>query len=301
MDIAKRLDLFLDVVKQGSYTKAANLRQIDRSALSKQIMILEKELGIRLLNRSTRSLSLTEADKEVLKQAESVRQTVSDTYRIVESFNNEPKGLLRITSPTLFGKLYVHKVVKKFMRTYPEAHIHLTLDNQKLKLIEERYDLAFRIGNLGDSNLIAKKLADNHPVILASEDFIKEHGQPKTPEELIKLPAVFYASDGLVVNRIPMIESLSSGEAKSWEFQGHYRVNEPELIIDAVRSGLGFAVVGRYMLDKPLSELGLVPLLTNYQFPDYFGGIYAVYPHRNPTLLVNKFIEMMQDEIGDIK
>ena len=161
--------------------------------------------------------------------------------------------------------------------------------------------MAFRIGNLGDSNLIAKKLADNHPVILASEDFIKEHGQPKTPEELIKLPAVFYASDGLVVNRIPMIESLSSGEAKSWEFQGHYRVNEPELIIDAVRSGLGFAVVGRYMLDKPLSELGLVPLLTNYQFPDYFGGIYAVYPHRNPTLLVNKFIEMMQDEIGDIK
>ena len=174
MDIAKRLDLFLDVVKQGSYTKAANLRQIDRSALSKQIMILEKELGIRLLNRSTRSLSLTEAGKEVLKQAESVRQTVSDTYRIVESFNNEPKGLLRITSPTLFGKLYVHKVVKKFMRTYPEAHIHLTLDNQKLKLIEERYDLAFRIGNLGDSNLIAKKLADNHPVILASEDFIKD-------------------------------------------------------------------------------------------------------------------------------
>jgi len=112
VDIASKLDLFLDVARQGSYTKAANLREMDRSSLSKQILALEKELGIRLLNRSTRSVQLTEAGKEVVKQVESVRQTISDTYRIVESFHSQPKGLLRITSPTLFGKLYVHKAIK---------------------------------------------------------------------------------------------------------------------------------------------------------------------------------------------
>ena len=122
MDIASRLELFLDVVNHGSYTKAAELRRTDRSALSKQITALEKDLGVRLLIRSTRSLSLTEAGKEVFKQAESVRQAVADTYRIVENFQNEPKGLLRITSPRLFGKLHVHKVIKRFMQSFPDAH-----------------------------------------------------------------------------------------------------------------------------------------------------------------------------------
>ncbi len=300
MDIARRLDLFLDVVKQGSYTKAANLRQMDRSSLSKQITALEKELGIRLLNRSTRSLSLTEAGKEVLKQAESVRQTVSDTYRIVENFHNEPKGLLRITSPTLFGKLYVHKVIKRFMQTYPDADIHLTLDNKKLNIIEDRYDIAFRIGQVKDSNLIARKLADNRPVLLASESFIQAHGEPKTPAELVTLPAVFFANDGLLVNRVPIVDDLKTGESKFWEFHGRYRVNEQELVLDAIRSDLGFGVLARYMLDRSLEELGLVPLLTDYQFPDYLGGIYAMYPHRNPTLLVSKFIEMMREEIGEV-
>jgi len=100
---------------------------MDKSALSKQIKLLENELGIRLLNRSTRSLSLTEAGKEVLKQAESVRQTISDTHRIVESFHGKPKGLLRITTPTLFGKLYVQEAIRIFMGKYPDADIQLDL------------------------------------------------------------------------------------------------------------------------------------------------------------------------------
>jgi len=300
MDIAKRLDLFLDVARQGSYTKAANLREMDRSSLSKQIRALEKELGIRLLNRSTRSVQLTEAGKEVVKQAELVRQTISDTYRIVESFHSKPKGLLRITSPTLFGKLYVHKVIKQFMQNYPGAHVHLTLDNKKLNVIEDRYDIAFRIGHVDELNMIAVKLADNKPVVLASESFIQEYGEPRTPAELVELPAVFFADEGLVVNRIPIVDDSKTGERKFWEIYGRYRTNEPELILDAIQAGLGFGVMTQYMLGRSLKELGLVPLLTDYTSPEYFGGIYAVYPHRNPALLVSRFIEMMQEEIGEV-
>ncbi|MEZ9717279.1 LysR family transcriptional regulator [Vibrio cyclitrophicus] len=299
MDIATRLDLFVDVVKQGSYTKAADLRHMDRSSLSKQIKVLEDELGIRLLNRSTRSLSLTEAGKEVLKQAESVRQTISDTHRIVESFHNQPKGLLRITSPTLFGKRYVQKAVKIFMKKYPDAHVQLILDNKKRSVIEDRYDIAFRIGQAQDSNLVARKLADNKPVILASQAFIEAYGMPKTPEELVKLPAVFYANDGLVVNRIPIGLDPTTGESKVWEFQGRYRVNEPELILDTIQSGLGFGILGAYMLDRNIKELRLVPLLTEHTLPDSLGSIHAVYPHRNPTPLVKKFIETIKDVIGE--
>ena len=299
MDMATRLDLFLDVVRQGSFTKAAELRLIDRSALSKQIKLLESELGIRLLNRSTRSLSLTEAGKEVLKQAESVRQTISDTRRIAESFHGKPKGLLRITSPTLFGKLYVQKAIKTFMEKYPETDIQLDLSNKIENVIEDRYDIAFRIGDIRDSNLVARKLADNKIAILASKSFIEQYGMPKTPEELVELPAVFFSDGGLVVNKIPLGRDQKSGDFILREFKGRYRVNEQELVLDAIRSGLGFGVFALYMLGDNIKKFELVPLLTNYSLPETFGALYAVYPHRNPTLLVKKFLETFQETIGD--
>lgn len=299
MDMATRLDLFLDVVRQGSFTKAAELRLIDRSALSKQIKLLESELGIRLLNRSTRSLSLTEAGKEVLKQAESVRQTISDTRRIAESFHGKPMGLLRITSPTLFGKLYVQKAIKTFMEKYPETDIQLDLSNKIENVIEDRYDIAFRIGDIRDSNLVARKLADNKIAILASKSFIEQYGMPKTPEELVELPAVFFSDGGLVVNKIPLGRDQKSGDFILREFKGRYRVNEQELVLDAIRSGLGFGVLALYMLGDNIKKFELVPLLTNYSLPETFGALYAVYPHRNPTLLVKKFLETFQETIGD--
>jgi len=300
MDIASRLDLFLDVVKLGSFTKAADLRLMDRSALSKQIKILENELGIRLLNRSTRSLSLTQAGKEVLKQAESVRQTIYDTHRIVDSFHDKPKGLLRITSPTLFGKLYVQKAIKVFMEKYSDADIQLDLSNKVLNVIEDRYDIAFRIGDMRDSNLVARKLANNKIAILASKSFIDQYGNPKTPEELVKLPAVFFSSDGLMVNKIPIGRDPKNGKFRLREFKGRYRVNEQELVLDAIKSGLGFGVQALYMLGGNIKKFDLVPLLTNHALPESFGALYAVYPHRNPTPLVNKFLEIFKETIGDV-
>jgi len=298
MDIATRLDLFLDVVRQGSYTKAADLRLMDRSALSKQIKLLESELGIRLLNRSTRSLSLTAAGKEVLKQAESVRQTISDTHRIVKSFHGKPKGLLRITSPTLLGKLYVQKAIKIFLKNYPDAEVQLDLNNKLSNVIEDRYDIAFRIGDVRDSNLIARKLANNRVAILASKSFLEQYGTPKTPEELVKLPAVFFSNGGHVVNKIPIGRDPKNGEYKLWEFKGRYRVNEQELVLDTIKSGLAFGILALYMLGDNIKKFDLVPLLTNYALPESFGAFYAVYPHRNPTLLVNKFLDTFKEVIG---
>jgi len=300
VDIATRLDMFLDVAKHGSFTKAADLRFMDKSALSKQIKLLESELGIRLLNRSTRSLSLTEAGKEVFKQAESLRQTISDTHRIAESFHGKPKGLLRITSPTLFGKLYVQEAIQIFMGKYPDADIQLDLSNEILNVIDDRYDIAFRIGDVRDSNLVARKLAENKIAILASKSFVKQYGNPKTPEELVALPAVIFSSRGLVVNKVPIGRDQKSGEFRLWEFKGRYRVNEQELVLGAVKSGLGFGVLALYMLGDNIKKFELVPLLTNYALPESFGALYAVYPHRNPTPLVKKFLETFRETIGDV-
>jgi len=111
---------------------------------------------------------------------------------------------------------------------------------------------------------------------------------------------VFFSSRGLVVNKIPIGRDQKSGEFRLWEFKGRYRVNEQELLLDAVKSGLGFGMLALYMLNDNIKQLDLVPLLTNHALPQSFGAMYAVYPHRNPTPLVSKFLETFKETIGDV-
>jgi DNA-binding transcriptional LysR family regulator len=298
MDMATRLDLFYDVVQHGSFAKAADLRNLDRSVLSKQIKALEQDLGIRLLNRSTRSLSLTDAGAEVLKQAESVRELLADTQRLAESYHSQPKGQLKITSPTPFGRLYLSKAINIFMKKYPEIHVNLVLDDRRSDIIGEQYDIAFRIGSLPDSNLVAKTLASNPIAILASESFIEEHGEPKTPEELIKLPAVIYSNGVTTLNKLEIGDTPGSDNLRTHIMQGRYMLNEADTLFSALQAGIGYALTGLFTLDRNIREMGLVPLLTNYRIPNSFGQIYAVYPHRNQTPIVKLFIETVQEMIG---
>jgi len=298
MDMATRLDLFLDVVQHGSFAKAADLRNLDRSVLSKQIKTLEDNLGIRLLNRSTRSLSLTDAGTEILKQAESVRDLLTDTQRLANSYSNQPKGQLKITSPIPFGRLYLAKAANVFMKKYPNIHINLVLEDRRSDIIGEQFDIAFRIGSLPDSNLVAKKLASNPIAIIASEAFIKIHGEPKTPEELMKLPAIIYSNGVTTMNKLEISDVPGGQKLKTHIMQGRYIVNEVDTLFSAVKAGLGYARAGLFTLESNIKEMKVVPLLTNYRIPDTFGQIYAVYPHRNQTPIVKLFIETVQEMIG---
>lgn len=298
MGMSTRLDLFIDVVIQGSFAKAAGVRNIDRSALSKQIKILEDDLGVRLLNRSTRALSLTDAGKEIYKQAESVRELLANTQRIAESYHSTPKGLLRITSSTLFGKIYIQPAVNLFMEKYPDTHIKLVLEDRRVDIIGESFDIAFRIGPPRDSSLIARKIANSNSAILASESFIEKYGNPETPEELAKLPAIIFSSGDSVFNKLTISESPGSDVMCTHTISGRLEVNEVSVIFNALEAGLGYSHRGLFTLEKNIKEMGLVPLLTNYKFPETNWGIYAVYPHRNQTPLIKLFIETVQGVIG---
>lgn len=298
MGMSTRLDLFIDVVQHGSFIKAAGIRNIDRSALSKQIKILEDDLGVRLLNRSTRALSLTDAGKEILKQAESVRELLADTQRLAQSYHSTPKGLLRITSPSLFGKLYIQDAVSQFMAQYPDTHIKLVLEDRRADIIGERFDIAFRVGPPRDSSLIARKLADNNTAILASQSFIDTYGEPKTPEELIKLPAIIYSNGEMTFNKLTISDKPNSNQMETHTLSGRLEVNELSVLMDSVEAGLGFSQRSLFALDKNIKEKGLVPLLTNYRLPETNWGLYALYPHRNQTPLVKLFIDTVQEIIG---
>ncbi|MEJ6124004.1 LysR family transcriptional regulator [Vibrio sp. 2-Bac 85] len=298
MGMSTRLDLFIDVIQHGSFAKAAGIRNIDRSALSKQIKLLEDDLGVRLLNRSTRSVSLTDAGKEIFKQAEAMRELLADTQRLADSFHSEPKGLLRITCPTLFGKMYIQKAVTLFMAKYPQTHIKLVFDDKRSDIIGERFDIAFRIGPARDSNLIARKIAGAQFAILASESFIEKYGEPKTPEDLVKLPAIIYSNGENTFNKLTLSEKPGSDQMRSHNMVGRLEVNEISVIIDALQAGLGYSQRGLFTLDKNIKELGLVPLLTNYKLEARDWGVYAVYPHRNQTSLVKLFIEIVKELVG---
>lgn len=297
MDLATQLELLLDVSEHGTFAKAADRNHIDRSALSKQIKKLEDSLGLRLLNRSTRSLSLTNAGEEMVQQAKKVRELLTETKKLADTFHAEPRGHLKISSSSFFGRTYLKKAVKSFMHKYPHITVEVLLSDHKVDVISEGYDVVFRIGPIRESNMIVRKLATNKLAIIASEDFLARHSNPQTPEELIKLPAVVYSSESFLSDKIRIVDDEQPGEIKTFNMNAKYKVNETDLIMDAVKDGLGYAVIGQFMLQEDIEKQGLVQLLPEYQLSTH-SDIFAMYSHRNQQPLAKLFIDSIQSEIG---
>lgn len=299
MSLVNQLSLFIDVVQQGSFTKAAALHDMDNSSLSKQIKKLETELGVQLLNRSTRSFSLTPAGEDILDQAHKLLNTLGDVKSIADSYHTDLKGRIRITAPLHIGQQYLHPVISQFMKVYPDVEIDLLMDDKRTDIISDHFDVAFRLGRLDDSNLIAKKLADIRPVILASEDFIKQYGEPKKPEELECLPSVIYSNGSLTVDTMKLSDSPDSTQFKSYKMKGNYKVSDVRTLLAAVKDGLGYAMVYSSNLERSITEMKLKPLLTHYLLCDQGAALYALYPHRKQTALVREFITAVEKHIGD--
>lgn len=298
MSISSQLLLFLDVVQQGSFTKAAILHDLDNSSLSKKIKKLESNLGVQLLNRSTRSLSLTSAGEEILKQTINLKETLDNIQQLADSYQSEPKGILRITSPLYFGNQYLQPVISKFMKLYPDVQVVHLLDDRKANIISDNYDVAFRLGKLPESNLIAKKIADTHFVLVASNEFINQFGQPKRPQDLIELPAVIYSNGDVTLDQLRINDAQNSKLFTTYKMKGKYKVSDVKTLINAVIDGLGYALIDASNLTLALKELGLTLLLPEHDISTMDTAIYAVYPHRKNTMLAKQFIQAVQDYIG---
>lgn len=296
MDLASRMTLLLEVSRAGSFAKAADKLNIDRSVLSKQVKQLEEHLGVKLVNRTTRSMSLTSVGRKVAEQAEIVERVLEDTVSISDSYHSDPVGHLKVSCATLFGRAYLQTAVEKFLKMYPKASVELFLTDDRVDMINERFDIVFRIGPMRDSSMIAKRLAENRVAIVASQEFIAQHGVPSTPNELAMLPGIVYANNTFVADKI-QYEDRESGQTNVQTVKGNYRVNEAELIIESVKSSMGYALIGQFMMPEDISNTGLVQLLPDYTLPSY-GDIYAMYTHRKQSLLATAFIEIVQEIIG---
>jgi len=188
--------IYARVVESGSFAEAARRMNISRSAISKAIAKLEKNLGAQLLNRSTRHLSLTEAGTVLAEHAAHILDEAERAERVVNSLQMEPRGMLKVSASVAFGTLHVAPALADFLARYPEIRIDLTITDRPVDLVEEGYDAIIRVTNEPDLNLVARKLAPVRRKLCATPQYFKKNGIPQTPEELIKHNCLDYTLSG---------------------------------------------------------------------------------------------------------
>ena len=296
MDISSRMLLFLDVTERGSFAKVAEHRKIDRSVVSKQIAKLEDELGVRLLNRTTRSFSITGAGNEVRRKAITLKALLDDTTKLAENYHLEPKGTLKITCSYSFAEQIVQPVINNFSTKFPEVHIELSVSDTLVDIVGDSFDLAFRVGDLKDSSLVARFLARNRLLLLAAPSFIERFGEPKTIEELKQLPAATYSGRSIKADYIDFRND--NDEVERISMNSVYSADDIDMMKSHVISGASYYLAPAFHIRDEVTSGKLVPIMTQLKLLD-FAAIYAVYPHRDLPLRTRLFFEAVKEYIGD--
>ena len=268
------IPVFVAVVENGGFSAAARTLGISKSAVSKRINQLEAHLGVRLLHRTTRKLSLTEAGERYFEHAAQALTAAGQAEDAVTELQGEPQGNLKISSPMSFGRLHVAPLIPKLLQRYPKLQIDLVMDDRKVDLVAGGFDVAIRAGNLPASTLIARKLAPLRQVLCASPDYIDRYDRPGTPAELSSHNCLLYSysSDA---NEWTLI---GEGGPETVTVSGSYQVNNSEALLEALREGIGIGRLPTFVAGPDLKTGRLVKLFESYRLPDF--TIYAVFPER---------------------
>jgi DNA-binding transcriptional LysR family regulator len=263
VDRFEAMSILLLAVEKGSFTAAAKALGMPLPTVSRKIGELEAHLGVRLLTRTTRRLSLTDAGAAYLGAARRILEDVEEAERTAAGEFSAPRGELIVTAPVLFGRLHLLPVVADFLGAYPEINVRMILSDRNLQLADEHVDLAVRIGPLPDSSLVATPVGAIRQVVCASPAFLAEHGQPERPEDLAALPCVTF-------------DFLSPSIA--WRFRGGGRagvieapvrprlsVSTAEAAVWAAEQGVGVTRVVHYQCADALKRGTLRILLADFE------------------------------------
>ncbi|WP_203293564.1 LysR family transcriptional regulator [Maricaulis parjimensis] len=192
MDRLKAMSILVRVVDTGSFSAASRALDIPLATVSRQVTELETHLGTRLLNRTTRTLALTDSGEAYLRAARRILEEVEEAEQTAAGEFQTPRGELVLTAPVCFGRMHTLPVVRDFLAVYPDINVRLNLSDRNLHLMDDHIDMAVRIGPLPDSGLIATRVGEVRTVVVASPDLLARHGTPETPEALSALPGVHF-------------------------------------------------------------------------------------------------------------
>lgn len=295
MEPLTEIAVFVQVVKSGSFTDAAEHLGMSKSGVSKFVTRLEEHLGARLLNRTTRRLSLTEAGEVFFERSRRGLEEIDDASTEVSRLQNAPRGTLKINAPMSFGILHVAPALAAFQAKYPDLTVDMSLDDRKIDLVEGGYDLALRISNMADSSLVARRLAPCRHVICAAPSYLAAHSAPTNPAELRDHHIVGYKYQASM-NEWEF--QRPSGEQLSVPVSSCTQINNSLAVREALLSGIGIARTPTFIVGEDIRQGRLVPLLTNYRLPEV--ALYLVYAHRqNLSPKVRAFVDFMAERIGD--
>jgi DNA-binding transcriptional LysR family regulator len=281
MDSLNAMEVFVRVVQSGSFSEAARALSLTPSAVSKQVSRLEDRLGARLINRTTRRLGLTEEGTAFFDRAQRILADVSEAEQAVTHLHGAPRGTLKLNAPVVFGRMHIAPLIPTFLQQHREVRIDFTVNDRFVDLLEEGLDLVIRIGELKDSSLIARRLATNRRVVVASPEYLERHGRPERPRDLAAHNCIVY-----LYRSTKNLWPFDGPEGpESVEVRGDIEANNAEVILELVRSGQGIALLPTWLVAQCLRQGHLQQVLKGYAAAD--SQIYAVYPpgrHLSPKV-----------------
>lgn len=286
MDKLRAMQVFVQIVEAGSLTGAAAVLGMSGPAVVRSLAALERAVGVRLLQRTTRRSSLSDEGREYYERCKRVLAAVDEADTSMSARRSEPHGRLRLTAPATYGRMHVAPIVNAFIAKYPAVEVDLLLLDRVVDLIEEGLDAAVRIGELPDSTLVARALGETRRVVCAAPAYLRRAGIPKTPAEL-------------QAHRCIVFSGLAA--ANEWSFGAKrqrvavrpvLRTNQVDAALDACIRGLGCGQFLSYQVEAALREGKLKRLLKEYEPPPL--PIHIVYPHARPSSNVRAFIDLAQ-------
>ncbi len=294
MDRFDALQTFIRVVDAGSFSLAAERMNTAKSAVSRRVADLEAHLGVRLLNRTTRSLSLTESGRTLYQRALRLVADLEEVEATLSTQATALKGSLRIAAPLSFGLLHLGPAINDFAARHPEVRLFIDFNDRIVDLVEEGFDLAVRIARLADSSLIARKLTPIREVVCASPGYLQRHGTPSTPRELEGHVCLRYTN----IPDSPWQYRAPDGSRGAVKLDAWLEANNGDYLRDAAIAGFGVIRQPTFIVYQAIEAGDLVPLLVDYAWSDI--NAYAFYPSaRHLSRRVRAFVEFLQSRFGD--
>jgi DNA-binding transcriptional LysR family regulator len=287
-----RLDsliIFTTVVKANNFTNAAHQLGLTPSAVSKQISLLEDRLGVRLLNRTTRSVSPTEAGQLFFNRCSRLLEDLEEAEHMVKDLETSPRGTLKISATPTFGRSMLMKIFAQFLEQYPNVNFDLTLADKGLDLVREGIDLAIHLGSLQDSRLVARPVARQKVILAASQEYLAKHGQPKALNELVDHFILMVSGIDFAEPRWIKRFIKEAGLANK---DRRFTVNDLDTLCEAALNGMGIAALPIYMIREHIDSGKLVHILPEINFP--VRTIHVVYPeNRYLSAKSRAFVDFM--------
>lgn len=288
------MNMFIRVVDAGGISRAADQLNLAKSAVSRRLVNLEMRLGLRLLNRTTRTSNMTEAGRSYYERAIKIVNDVTELNTLSKDSNTELKGTINLAAPLSFGLCHLSAAIDSFSKQNPELIINIDFSDRQVDLIEEGLDLAFRIATLKDSNLIARKMSPIRHVLCASPNYLKKQGAPKTPSDLKFHQLLHYNLSGSSTWKL----TDKQGKKHIINISAHMVANNGDFLKDMAVAGHGIVMTPTFISWREIAMGNLVSVLSEYDLPQL--NAYAVYPQtRYLSQRTRALIDFLVGKFGD--